>query len=83
MNRSAETTRQEKETEGKEGKITTDASAAPAAAAADEGSMRRHAAAPVGTAAPEAPEMNKKDERISGPHTRTKNNWKAQQRSNP
>ena len=50
--------------EGKEGKTTTKASAAPAAAADDEGSMRRHAAAPAVTAAPEAPEMNEKDERI-------------------
>ena len=39
-------------------------SAAPAAAAADEGSMRRYAAAPEGTAAPEATETNEKDERI-------------------
>ena len=53
-----------KEMEGEEGKNKTDASAAPAAAAADEGSRRRHAAASEGTAAPEVPETNEKDERI-------------------
>ena len=50
-----------KRLEAKEGNITTDASAAPAAAAADEGSIRRLAAAPAGTAAPEATETNEKD----------------------
>ena len=55
---------QEAKAEEAEGKTTADASAAPAAAADDEGIEQRHAAAPEGTAASEAQEMNEKDERI-------------------
>ena len=45
-------------------KTTADASAAPAAAAADEDIEQSHAAASEGTAAPEAQETNEKVERI-------------------
>ena len=62
--RGVEDANQEAKTEENEGKTTADASAAPAAAAADEGIEQRHAAAPEGTAASEAQETNEKDERI-------------------
>ena len=54
---------QEAKAEEVEGKIATDASEAPAAAA-DEGINQRHAAASEGTAASGAQERNEKDERI-------------------
>ena len=54
---------QEAKEEEVEGKMATDASEAPAAAA-DEGINQRHAAASEGTAASGAQERNEKDERI-------------------
>ena len=55
---------QEAKAEEVEGTIATDASVAPAAAAADEGINQTHAAASEGTAASGAQERNEKDERI-------------------
>ena len=54
---------QEAKAKEAEGTIASDASVAPAAAAADEGINQRHAAASEGTAASGAQERNEKDER--------------------
>ena len=52
--------RQEEKAVETERRKTANSSAAAAAAAVHEDSMRRHTAAPEGTAAPEAPEMNER-----------------------
>ena len=78
----AEVVRQETKADEAAGWTAPEASAASAASADGKTIAKRHAAAPEGTVASEAQEMNEKDEK-SGPRTRKEDNREARKRSNP